>query len=137
MLSPERSKEFHCERTKQSMHMATECFRIMKKSLRFNICNLETASRFDRDVPDLEARSKECISSGLFYACRYWGSHLYDSKLADELVEMVDEFLQHRLLFWMEVLNLKNCIGHCSDILLKAFKYIPICLDTHYILRHA
>ncbi|GAB1525174.1 hypothetical protein RhiTH_008331 [Rhizoctonia solani] len=125
MLSSERSKEFHCERTKQSMHMATECFRIMKKSLRFNICSLETASRFDRDVPDLEARSKECISSGLFYACRYWGSHLYDSKLADELVEMVDEFLQHRLLFWMEVLNLKNCIGHCSDILLKAFKYIP------------
>ncbi|KAF8705852.1 WD domain, G-beta repeat, partial [Rhizoctonia solani] len=123
MLSSERSKKFHCERIKQNMYMATKCFHIMKKSLRFNICNLETTSRFDRDIPDLEARLIEHISSGLFYACRYWGGHLYDCKPADELVEMVDEFLRHRLLFWMEVMNLKNCIGHCSDALLRAFKY--------------
>ncbi|KAF8668498.1 WD domain, G-beta repeat [Rhizoctonia solani] len=125
MLSSERSKEFCCDITKQSVYMAAQCFRIMQRSLRFNICNLETSSRFDKDIPSLQARIDESISSGLFYACRYWGSHLHDSILVDELIEMLDDFLRYRLPLWMEVLSLTNYIGDCSDILLEALKYIP------------
>ncbi|KAF8703068.1 WD domain, G-beta repeat, partial [Rhizoctonia solani] len=53
MLSFERSGQFYCDIQKQNAHMVSRCFTVMRSSLRFNICKLETSSRFDRDVPDL------------------------------------------------------------------------------------
>ncbi|KAF8676780.1 WD domain, G-beta repeat [Rhizoctonia solani] len=124
MLAFERSGQFYCDIQKQNAHMASRCFAVMRSSLRFNICKLETSSRFDKDVPDLQVRADHAISTAVFYACRYWSSHLQGSIFSKEIVHMLREFLYHRLLFWMEVMNLKNCIGHCSDALLKAFKYM-------------
>ncbi|CCO28509.1 Vegetative incompatibility protein HET-E-1 OS=Podospora anserina GN=HET-E1 PE=4 SV=1 [Rhizoctonia solani AG-1 IB] len=125
MLSPERSRRFYCDASKQNAYMATRCFAIMKSSLKFNICGLETSSRFDKDVDGLEARVKAAISPGLFYACLYWGSHVHGSESSMTIADMLSDFLHHRLLFWMEVLNLKDCIGHASEILLRGFNALP------------
>ncbi|KAJ1308062.1 hypothetical protein OPQ81_002128 [Rhizoctonia solani] len=125
MMNSARSGEFYCDMSEQNAYMATRCFEIMKKFLKFNICNLETSSQADQDIPDLEARVNEAISSGLSYASRYWGDHLYGARPRNELTNMLDEFLQHRLLHWMEVLNLKDWIGFAAAILLQAFKYLP------------
>ncbi|CCO28508.1 Vegetative incompatibility protein HET-E-1 [Rhizoctonia solani AG-1 IB] len=125
MLSPERSRQFYCNAPKQNACMATRCFAIMKNSLKFNICGLETSARFDKDVPDLEARVKAAISPGLFYACLYWGSHVHGSESSMTIADMLSDFLHHRLLFWMEVLNLKDCIGLASEILLQGFNTLP------------
>ncbi|QRW18431.1 Vegetative incompatibility protein HET-E-1 [Rhizoctonia solani] len=124
MLAFERSGQFYCDIKEQNARMVSRCFTVMRSSLRFNICKLETSSRFDKDVPDLQVRADRAISTAVFYACRYWSSHLQGSIFSKEIVHMLREFLYHRLLFWMEVMNLKNCIGHCSDALLKAFKYM-------------
>ncbi|CAE6335346.1 unnamed protein product [Rhizoctonia solani] len=125
MLSAERSKEFHCDMPKQNMYMAAQCFSIMKRRFQFNICNLETSSRFDKEISDLETRLDEAISPGLFYACRYWASHLCGSEFFMRVIDMLDEFLCHRLLFWMEVLNLKGWIGQAPEVLLQVFNSLP------------
>ncbi|CAE6502231.1 unnamed protein product [Rhizoctonia solani] len=125
MLNPDRSKEFHSDISKQNTYMATRCFEIMRRSLKFNICNLKTSSQLDQGVPGLEHRVKNAISSGLSYASRYWGDHLYGATHSNILVSMLSEFLQHRLLYWMEVLNLKDWIGYAAVILLHAFNSLP------------
>ncbi|KAH7341263.1 WD40-repeat-containing domain protein [Rhizoctonia solani] len=125
MLSVERSGRFYCDMSKQNTYMASRCFEIMQKSLKFNICNLETSWCLDQDVSGLQARADEAISPGLFYAARYWGDHLDGANHSDELAGMLVEFLQYRLLYWMEVLNLKDGIGYAAAVLLQAFNSLP------------
>lgn len=113
MLNHLRSDKFYCDKAKHNRVLASRCFEVMQAQLRFNICHLESSFIFDRDVLDLERQIEKYISSVLFYACRYWGEHLtlVDVSDAYDLSMKLLEFLAHNLLFWMEVLNLKQCIG--------------------------
>jgi hypothetical protein len=80
----------------------------MKGQLRFNICELESSFVPDSEVADLKYRIVKNISQELSYACRFWTDHLASAATSDRLCEMVEEFLSQELLFWMEVLNLKQ-----------------------------
>lgn len=82
----------------------------MKEQLRFNICDLWSSFIPDNEISDLTQRIKKCISPPLGYACRHWGDHLQLSAISDNLCSVLSEFLSRRLLFWMEVLNLKRCM---------------------------
>ncbi|KDR82347.1 hypothetical protein GALMADRAFT_1346725, partial [Galerina marginata CBS 339.88] len=106
-----RSGDFHCEMTKHNDVLATCCFDLMKDKLKFNICKLESSFVFDRDVLDLQDQIKKSIPSALSYACQYWGEHLRQGDFTDMVHTRLIDFLTHRLLFWMEVLNLEQHLG--------------------------
>jgi nucleoside-triphosphatase THEP1 len=112
-----RSGGFHCEGTEHSEVLANYCFDLMKAQLRFNICKLESSFVFDEDVLDLQDRIMKFISPALSYACRYWGEHLRQGNFTDTVHEKLVDFLTHRLLFWMEVLNLERGMGIGIDML--------------------
>ena len=103
-----RSGDFHCEMAGHSEVLANGCFDLMRTQLKFNICELESSFVFDKDVLDLQDRIKKFISPALSYACRYWGEHLRQGNFTDKAHEMLVDFLTHRLLFWIEVLNLEQ-----------------------------
>jgi len=103
-----RSGSFHCEMAEHSEVLANGCFDVLRTQLKFNICELESSFVFDKDVLDLQDRIKKFISPALSYACRYWGEHLRRGHFTDKAHEMVVDFLTHRLLSWMEVLNLEQ-----------------------------
>ena len=89
----------------------------MKAELRFNICKLVSSFVFDQDMPGLEDRIKKHISPALSYTCRYWGEHLERGDFSEAAHECLSEFLTKRLLFWMEVVNLKRRIAMGVEIL--------------------
>lgn len=131
LLSEARAgSSLYCDKAEHNSYLATRCFEVMKRSLRFNICELETSYRLDIDVRDLETRVGKAISPGLFYACRYWGDHLLDGATSSVLLSCVEEFLQYRLLFWMEVLSLKGWIGHGDEVLSQALSWLQA---SHYM----
>jgi len=103
-----RSGNFHCEMAEHSEVLANGCFDVLRTQLKFNICELESSFVFDKDVLDLQDRIKKFISPALSYACRYWGEHLRRGHFTDKAHQMLVDFLTHRLLFWMEVLNLNQ-----------------------------
>ena len=76
----------------------------------FNICNLGSSYEFD-DIPGLAQRVNNAISEEMFYACRYWGPHLLLAEISSNLLDALYDFLSVRLLLWMEVMNLKQCIS--------------------------
>ncbi|KAB5588094.1 Vegetative incompatibility protein HET-E-1 [Ceratobasidium theobromae] len=119
ILSRNRSGEFFCDVRTHSQLLGRQCLEIMKGQLRFNICNLPSSFLLDSDVPDLGARIERNISPSLSYTCRYWPEHLILAMASGELRAMVDEFLSQRLLFWMEVLNLKQCMVMGTQGLVK------------------
>lgn len=111
MLDIQRSSNFYCDYAKHNHFLAECCFRMMKGQLRFNICDLNSSFIFDGDVPGLNERIQRSIPSALSYACRYWAEHLRLANSSQALSDELVDFLSHRLLFWVEVMNLTQCIG--------------------------
>ncbi|CUA76111.1 Ribosome assembly protein 4 [Rhizoctonia solani] len=124
MFSRERSGAYFCDKIENSHALAERCFLGMQAQLRFNICELETSFIPDTAVNGIEGRIKEKISPPLAYACRYWGSHLALASKSKGLLTMLDGFICHRLLFWMEVMNLRREMVMGYETLLKAKQWL-------------
>ncbi|CAE6412246.1 unnamed protein product [Rhizoctonia solani] len=109
--------------------LARHCFRVMKQDLRFNICGLKSSYVMDKEVEGLQYRVENTITPVLFYASRFWGVHLAlaHNHNPGQLRDLLFDFLSSRLLYWMEVLNLKLDIGIGEQALLEAFKWLKVC----------
>ncbi|KAL5639978.1 hypothetical protein ACGC1H_006520 [Rhizoctonia solani] len=124
MFSIERSGIYCYDVVEHSQLLARRCLLVMKDQLRFNICDLASSFVPDKEVEDIEERIKANISPILAYACRYWTSHLALALQASALISLLDEFLCHRLLFWMEVLSLRRELPIGVDGLLKVQQWL-------------
>ncbi|KAJ1307045.1 hypothetical protein OPQ81_008024 [Rhizoctonia solani] len=119
ILEPEHFNKFSCDYREHNQLLARRCFNLMKDGLVFNICGLESSFIPDKDVVDIKERIVNNIPDSLAYACRYWGDHIELVDQTYEILNDVDDFLDQRLLFWMEVLNLNECIAVGVGALLK------------------
>ncbi|KAB5588941.1 hypothetical protein CTheo_7619 [Ceratobasidium theobromae] len=126
MFDKERSGASFCDPAEYHQLVAQRCFEVMKKQLRFNICNLESSFVPDSKVEDLERRISIAISPPLSYACRYWADHVGLTTDPTQLSEMLQEFLSVRLLFWIEVLSLKHETIQGLGTLVKAKKWLQM-----------
>ncbi|EJD08012.1 WD40 repeat-like protein [Fomitiporia mediterranea MF3/22] len=108
LLSAERSGNgrWFIDTNVQRHTLAARCFDVMKQSLRFNICNLETSFIRNDDVPDLKDRITENIPSYLLYACRFWAEHLRDIPYSVDVACKLTDFANKYMLYWFEVLSL-------------------------------
>ncbi|KDN40945.1 hypothetical protein RSAG8_07813, partial [Rhizoctonia solani AG-8 WAC10335] len=111
MLTRERSGIFHCDKAAHSELLVEQCFRVMKAQLRFNICSIQSSFIPNDKIPELGERIASNISEELFYACRFWVDHLCETHAHDAILRLAHEFLSQQLLFWMEVMSLKECIA--------------------------
>jgi hypothetical protein len=86
------------------------CLRQLNNLLRFDICDIQDASRFNREISDLETRMKSHISAALSYSCRYWVTHWLEhiraAGLAPQVPKGLVDFCEEHLLHWVEVLSL-------------------------------
>jgi hypothetical protein len=95
---------FH--KANQSRNLLLACLRVMKKELRFNICNLETSHVVHDDIPDLELHVHDIIPVHLQYACRFWTNHLQSSNFEVRIAKEIEDFMTDKLLNWLEVMSL-------------------------------
>ncbi|KAB5589460.1 hypothetical protein CTheo_7100 [Ceratobasidium theobromae] len=137
MFSEERSGPFFCDGSGHNRLLTQRCFELMKEQLRFNICNVESSFVPDEQVEDLETRISEAISPTLGYACRYWADHLQLTSDSNQVCSMLEEFLSIRLLFWMEVLNLKHEIIRGLGTLVTAKRWLQSSILTADLVRLA
>jgi hypothetical protein len=99
-------EEFFIDRGKESERIAMACFERMKEGLKFNICDLETSYLRNDKVENISERIAEKISGPLSYSCRFWTIHLLDAANGhDRLAQEVEELLNHRFLYWLEVMS--------------------------------
>lgn len=127
MFTQARAQRFFCHKRSHASLMARQCFEVMDAELKFNICKLESSYYMDEAVQDMGERIKKYISPPLFYACRYWADHLSVSTPTNDLCIMLEEFISKRLLFWMEVLNLKHVSTHGTFMLQKTKTWLLVC----------
>jgi hypothetical protein len=91
---------------------------VMKKKLRFNICDLPSSYLPNSEVLDLDDRIKKRIPAELVYSCRFWTDHVREAPFNPALAAEVQAFFNDKiLLFWFEVLSLLNVMNTCAGSL--------------------
>jgi hypothetical protein len=98
----------------------------MKMGLKFNICDLETSHVSNDNVLDLPLRIQKYIPDHLSYSCRFWAEHVRRTNFGADVVASLDEFLCHRLLYWLEVLSLIKAVPIASPALTSIVDWSPV-----------
>ena len=119
-LGPDsRVVDMHCNEAAHHAHLLRSCFRIMKTHLRFNICDLPSSFLLDSEVLDLKDRIRVKIGESLRYSCLHWAQHLAQTS-SDEGRREIRDFLQLKVLFWIEAMNLLESLARCTPMLQQA-----------------
>ena len=114
-----------CNQVSIHASLAERCFRTMN-SLRFNICELPSSFLLDEEVEDVDKR-KQKITEILCYSSCHWGQHLARADSEDsrnKLLELLGQFLDKKLLFWIEAMNLIHSKAQCIPQLQEAHKWL-------------
>ena len=121
---------FSCDKLAHHSFLGQSCFCIMKSEkfgLRFNMGNITSSFLFDRDNSvELSEQVNQNISAVLRYSCRHWTHHLPSPQLidTDNLRRCISEFLEIRVLFWIEAMNLLGLSNQCTPMLQFASQWV-------------
>lgn len=88
------------------------CLKVMKCSLRKNICKLDSYGTQRHEVGD--DRINKYLPLDVRYACRYWVKHLIQMQNPATELDKVLEFLKVHFLHWVEAMGM---LGHVSEVL--------------------
>jgi hypothetical protein len=106
--------------------VAQHSFRIMNAELRFNIANIPSSFILDCDNPHLQTEVEQNIPPHLRYACLGWSQHL--SMIMPDpmhpLMAILSGFIQLKVLFWIEAMNLLNSALQCNPDLCRASEWL-------------
>ena len=120
---------FSCNEQVHHSLLGISCFCIMKSKngLRFNMGNIKSSFLFDCDnTIALSEQVNQNITPVLRYSSCYWTHHLRLSQLinTNDLCGCISEFLQIRVLFWIEAMNLLGVCNHCTPMLQFASQWV-------------
>ncbi|KAH8797309.1 WD40-repeat-containing domain protein [Flagelloscypha sp. PMI_526] len=112
--------KFRCRPPRTHSILARACLAEMNRSLRFNICHLESSFVSDADLkPSLDQRIHQYIGDFLIYASRNWLVHLSKCDTTSQLniLPHVQRMLHAKGMFWIEVMSLLGDISGCKEML--------------------
>lgn len=94
LCDTEKSGRHSIDMTESKTRMTRRCFEIMRRGLRFNICDFPTSYCRNVDIGSLSGAIATNISPLLSYSCRHWPYHLLDAhiKLPTDVESATDSF---------------------------------------------
>jgi hypothetical protein len=118
LLSKECPEKYAIRKDETQRLLTELCLTTMTAELRFNICGLVTSCLKNTDVPDIEAKVRDGISSLLSYSCYFWTDHLICTTFNEQLMGTVKDMILNKLLYWFEAMSLLKEINRVSQSLL-------------------
>jgi len=108
--------------------LADSCIRLLSTVLKENICGVDTPGTLATDVH--RSQVERYLPPELQYACLYWVRHLRKSGARLHDNDHVHQFLQERLLYWLEALGWMQKIseGIVAIISLESITLVSIFL---------
>ncbi|KAF9449463.1 WD40 repeat-like protein [Macrolepiota fuliginosa MF-IS2] len=132
LYSDKCPSEFVVDVEKQQYNLIDACLHTMSAKLCFNICDLETSTLRDADVPDIETKIKSGIPTHLSYSCRYWADHLSNVQFSVNLMVMVKQVVYDLFLYWLEVMSLLNELNLVAPILTTVLDWSEVDNDETF-----
>jgi hypothetical protein len=98
------TNELWIDEMKTQGDLANLCIQRLQFHLKRDICNLKVPGKARTEINKDDIT--KFLPTYIQYACRYWVSHLIQSKGQIRDGDQVHTFLQHHLLHWLEALSL-------------------------------
>jgi hypothetical protein len=127
------SDSFYINPSLQHAQIARFCLGRMMHSLKRDICGLCDALKINNEINALEETTAKHLPGDLRYACRYWGFHLSESCLDEDLVMLTQEFLEKHVLHWIEALSLIGALSEGMKLLGLASAKLAVSFHTAYV----
>ena len=127
--SQERCGEYWTNPEQLHQRMIERSLVLMKTSLRFNICELETSSVANKDIPDLGQKVNNKVCESLQYSCLYWVSHFAEASRQTIECHVIEFFRSLRVLYWLEVLGLIGGMRNGLDALRCLAGLYEVCFN--------
>ncbi|KAF2825833.1 WD40 repeat-like protein [Ophiobolus disseminans] len=107
-------------------NLASRCLEVMSGpgGLRRNICKLYGPTSLRPDLLGTGQELERHVPLHLQYACRYWTTHVVQSRCTLQDGYSVHTFLRRHLLHWLEVMSILGEIQH-AVYLLKNLQALP------------
>ena len=111
----------------QHGELLIDCLELMNKELKLNMCELPDGVA-NLEVVDLKKRIEQHISHALRYACRSWYKHLINATPSqmNNVMPVLRQFLEEKLLFWLEVLSVLDAAREAVDALEATAKWLEV-----------
>jgi hypothetical protein len=120
----------HVQPTRQHQEITRHLLQCMIQGLKRNICRLDVL-RLNSEVADLAGRRGKYIGGLLAYACRYLAEHLQHvaptERNAQNLVQELDQLIQTKLLYWIEVLSLLGDVNLAEKSFRMVKEWCSVC----------
>ena len=102
----------------QHAKLLVGCLELMNQRLEQNMCKLPDGV-INSDVRDLKERVEQYIDPALQYACKSWHKHLIEvtSSNKETIIPFLNQFLETKFLFWLEVLSVLDVAREAADAL--------------------
>ena len=101
------------------------CLELMNQRLERNMCKLPDGV-VNSEVDDLKWRTEQYIDHALEYACRSWHKHLV-GKMAARTLDVLQQFLGEKFLFWLEVLSVLGAAREAVYALEATITWLDVC----------
>lgn len=125
LMDKARSERFHVDPSNVHANLAFASLHVMRAGLRFNICQLQSSYSRNSEIADLDKRVEANITDHLSYSCRYWNSHVAETKFNARLATEVEAFLnKEQVLYWLETLSLLNALNGAPSALRVILNWI-------------
>ena len=105
LVDKSRSGSFCVDIDQGHQDLGFATFAIMKRELRFNICQIKSSYLFNSS---LTREQINLISPVLLYSCQFWADHVQSQNNVDVFEEKILYLLKNQLLFWLEVLSCRK-----------------------------
>jgi WD40 repeat protein len=130
IVSPARCNDprFLVSLDEHHLRLSCGCLALLNRHLRYNMANLENPDIANSDVEDLQGRILKGISpeiegigswlpQALFYAARYWTTHVLLSSTMDSevLLDALSQFCDEHLFHWLELLSLIQDLAYITQ----------------------
>ena len=75
------------------------------------------------------------VRGALEYACRWWSKHLvFTRDCGMDIIPTLSHFLEHKFLFWLEVMSILGAVGDAARALNATGKWLrEVCPDQQLV----
>ena len=117
VIDPARctNQRFRVSPQDQHTELLFGCLETMNRKLERNMCKLPDGV-LNSEVTNLKERAREHIGEALEYSCRSWHKHLVGA-IPAHIEPVLQEFLEKKFLFWLEVLSVLGAAGEAVGAL--------------------
>ncbi|KZS87695.1 WD40 repeat-like protein, partial [Sistotremastrum niveocremeum HHB9708] len=126
LFDERRSGVFYIDPSIPHVALAIACLQVMNTELKFNMCNLPTSYTVQSPSKDV---LHCCVSEQLLYASEFWSHHLAETigEADQSLIELIQEFVNTKFLFWLELLGLTQKIFWAGSAMRTMVKWASTC----------